>query len=76
MTITATTEPGLVKRLGRLELGGRRRLLDDNHREHHIDGSSDTLGQIESKLREYLTPDEQQRSGDSNREASPANGQA
>jgi hypothetical protein len=23
---------------------------------HHIDGSSDTLGQIESKLREYLTP--------------------
>lgn len=66
---------GLLVRLSIL-CHDHRRLLDDNDREHHIHDSSDTLRQIESELCQYLTPDEQQRSDDSNREASRANGQA
>jgi hypothetical protein len=53
-----------------------RRLLDDDDREHHIHGSGDALRQIESELCQYLTPDEQQRSDDSNRETFPRNGQS
>jgi hypothetical protein len=37
------------------------RLLEDYDREHHIHTSSDTVRQIESELRQYLTPEEQQR---------------
>jgi hypothetical protein len=71
----AVTPVGLLVRLSIL-CHDHRRLLDDKDREHHIHGSSDTLRQIESELCQYLTPDEQQRSDDSNRETFPRNGQS
>jgi hypothetical protein len=35
--------------------------LEDYDREHHIRTSTDTLLEIESQLRQYLTQEEQQR---------------
>jgi hypothetical protein len=37
------------------------RLIEDYDREHHIRTSTNTVQQIESELRQYLTPEEQQR---------------
>ncbi len=37
------------------------RLIEDYDREHHIRTSTNTVQQIESELRQFLTPEEQQR---------------